>query len=124
NAEYGLFSRFMFYYMNIKPKWKHVFVSNNKIGLDEYYFQLGKEFLEHYKTLNNNPEIEIRLSVSQQEQFNVFFESLQTKYLNLQPEEYIATVRRLGLIAFRVMMLFTAFRIMEDGDVKPIKECE
>ena len=124
NAENGLFSRFMFYYMNIKPKWKNVFESNNKIGLDEYYFQLGKEFLELYKTLNNNPEIEIRLSVSQQEQFNVFFETLQTKYLNLQPEEYIATVRRLGLIAFRVMMLFTTFRIMEDGDVNPVKECE
>lgn len=124
NAENGLFSRFMFYYMNIKPKWKNVFESNYGTGLDEYYFQLGKEFLELYKTLNNNPEIEIRLTVSQQQQFNVFFESLQTKYLNIQPEEYMATVRRLGLIAFRLMMLFTAFRIMEDGDVNPTKECE
>lgn len=123
-AENGLFSRFMFYYMNIKPKWKNVFESNQKVGLDEYYFQLGKEFLELYKTLKNNPAIEIQLSASQQEQFNIFFDSLQTKYLNLQPEEYIATVRRLGLIAFRLMMLFTAFRIMEDGDVNPVKECE
>lgn len=124
NAENGLFSRFMFYYMNIKPKWKNVFASNHTTGLDEYYSQLGKEFLELYKTLKNNPEIEIRLTASQQAQFNVFFESLQTKYLNLQPEEYMATVRRLGLIAFRLMMLFTAFRIMEDGDVNPTKECE
>ena len=70
------------------------------------------------------PEIEIRLTTAQQEQFNTFFESLQTKYINLQPEEYIATIRRLGLIAFRIMMLFTAFRIMEDGDVNATKECE
>lgn len=124
NAENGLFSRFMFYYMNIKPKWKNVFESNHKTGLDEYYFQLGIEFLELYKTLKNNPEIEIRLTPSQQEQFHTFFESMQTKYLNLQPEEYMATVRRLGLIAFRLMMLFTAFRIMEDGDVNQVKECE
>lgn len=124
NAENGLFSRFMFYYMNIKPTWKNVFQNSNKVGLDDYYNQLGSEFLGLYKTLKNNPEIEIRLTTTQQQQFNAFFESLQTKYINLQPEEYIATIRRLGLIAFRVMMLFTAFRIMEDGDVNAIKECE
>ncbi|TDU40359.1 primase-like protein [Gelidibacter sediminis] len=124
NAENGLFSRFMFYYMNIKPTWKNVFSSNNNVGLDDYYSQLGNEFLGLYKTLKNNPEIEIRLSETQQQQFNTFFESLQTKYINLQPEEYIATIRRLGLIAFRLMMLFTAFRIMEDGDVNQVKECE
>lgn len=124
NAENGLFSRFMFYYMNIKPTWKNVFSSNNNVGLDDYYSQLGNEFLGLYKTLKNNPEIEIRLSETQQQQFNTFFESLQTKYINLQPEEYIATIRRLGLIAFRLMMLFTAFSIMEDGDVNQVKECE
>ena len=124
NAENGLFSRFMFYYMNIKPTWKNVFQNSNKLGLDDYYNQLGSEFLGLYKTLKNNPEIEIRLTTTQQQQFNTFFESLQTKYINLQPEEYIATIRRLGLIAFRIMMLFTAFRIMEDGDVNATKECE
>ena len=124
NAENGLFSRFMFYYMNIKPTWKNVFSSNNNVGLDDYYSQLGNEFLGLYKTLKNNPEIGIRLSKTQQQQFNTFFESLQTKYINLQPEEYIATIRRLGLIAFRLMMLFTAFRIMDDGDVNQVKECE
>ena len=124
NAENGLFSRFMFYYMNIKPTWKNVFQNSNKVGLDDYYNQLGSEFLELYKTLKNNPEIEIRLTTTQQQQFNTFFESLQTKYINLQPEGYIATIRRLGLIAFRIMMLFTAFRIMEDGDVNATKECE
>ena len=124
NAENGLFSRFMFYYMNIKPTWKNVFSSNNNVGLDDYYSQLGKVFLDLYKTLKNNPEIEIRLTTPQQQQFNTFFESLQTKYINLQPEEYIATIRRLGLIAFRLMMLFTAFRIMDDGDVNQVKECE
>lgn len=124
NAENGLFSRFMFYYMNIKPTWKNVFQSNFETGLDDYYSQLGIEFLELYKTLKNNPVIEVRLSVSQQELFNMFFDSLQTKYINLQPEEYIATIRRLGLIAFRLMMLFTVFRIMEDGDVNAVKECE
>ncbi|CAM1365431.1 DNA primase [Tenacibaculum soleae] len=124
NAENGLFSRFMFYYMNIKPIWKNVFNNSNKLNLDDYYNNLGLQFLELYKTLKNNAEIEIQLSTKQQQQFNTFFESLQTKYLNLQPEEYIATIRRLGLIAFRIMMVFSVFRIMEDGDVNNIRLCE
>lgn len=114
----------MFYYMNIKPTWKNVFQNNNNVNLDDYYTNLGNNFLELYKTLKNNPAIEVRLTLPQQNQFNTFFESLQTKYLNLQPEEYIATVRRLGLIAFRIMMIFSVFRIMEDGDVNSIKLCE
>jgi len=124
NAENGLFSRFMFYYMNIKPVWKDVFAKRDGIGLEEHYERLGKEFLNLYKTLENNPPIEVTLSEEQKERFNTFFAALQTKYINLQPEEYIATVRRLGLIAFRMAMLFTALRIMEDGDVNQTKECE
>ena len=124
NAENGLFSRFMFYYMNLKPKWKNVFQNNNGVDLDDYYSGLGNQFLELHKRLKNNPEIEVRLTESQQEEFNDFFASLQTKYINLQPEEYIATIRRLGLIAFRMMMILSVFRIMEDGDVNSLRFCE
>ncbi|UAB75624.1 DUF3987 domain-containing protein [Mesoflavibacter sp. SCSIO 43206] len=124
SAENGLFSRFMFYYMNIKPTWKNVFQTDTTNGLDEYYDQLGKEFFGLYKTLKNNPDIEVRLTIEQQQKFNVFFEKLQTKYLNLQPDDYIATVRRLGLIAFRIIMLFSVFRILEDGDVNQVRYCE
>jgi hypothetical protein len=124
SAENGLFSRFVFYYMNINPTWKNVFQTDTTNGLDEYYDQLGKEFFGLYKTLKNNPDIEVRLTTEQQQKFNVFFEKLQTKYLNLQPDDYIATVRRLGLIAFRIIMLFSVFRIMEDGDVNQVRYCE
>ncbi|MFL0351946.1 DUF3987 domain-containing protein [Xanthomarina sp. GH4-25] len=124
SAENGLFSRFMFYYMNIKPTWKNVFQTDTTNGLDEYYDQLGKEFFELYKTLKNNRPIEVRLTTEQQQKFNMFFEKLQTKYLNLQPDDYIATVRRLGLVSFRIMMLFSVFRIMEDGDVNQVRHCE
>lgn len=124
SAENGLFSRFMFYYMNIKPVWKDVFAKRAKVGLEEHYEALGKKFLDLYKNLKQNPPIEIQLSEEQQEKFNTFFSALQTKYINLQPEEYIATVRRLGLIAFRIAMLFTTLRIMEDGEVNSIRQCE
>lgn len=124
NAENGLFSRFMFYYMNITPIWKNVFEIQTENGLDDYYNALGSQFLEFYKALNNNPKIQITLSQNQQIQFNAFFSKIQTKYLNVQTDDYIATVRRMGLIAFRLMMLITTLRIMEDGDCSTTRECE
>jgi len=124
NAENGLFSRFMFYYMNIKPIWKNVFAQKTTSGLSDYYSSLGEEFLGFYKTLKNNPEIEVTLTDKQKDLFHTYFSNVQTKYLNVQSEEYIATVRRMGLIAFRMMMIFTALRIKEDGDVSQIRSCE
>jgi hypothetical protein len=124
NAENGLFSRFIFYYMNITPIWKNVFEIQTENGLDEYYNALGKEFLGFFKTLKNNPPIQVTFSVQQQMQFNEYFSKIQTKYLSIQSEDYIATVRRMGIIAYRIAMLFTALRIMEDGDVNPKRECE
>lgn len=124
NAENGLFSRFIFYYMNITPLWKNVFEIQTESGLDEYYNALGQVFLGFYKTLKNNPPIQVTFSSAQQIQFNDYFSKIQTKYLNIQSEDYIATVRRMGLIAYRIAMLFTALRIMEDGDVNKIRQCE
>lgn len=89
NAENGLFSRFMFYYMNIKPTWKNVFSSNNNVGLDDYYSQLGKVFLDLYKTLKNNPEIEIRLTTPQQQQFNTFLNPYRPNTSTYNPKSIL-----------------------------------
>ncbi|GGK53664.1 MULTISPECIES: DUF3987 domain-containing protein [Flavobacteriaceae] len=124
NAENGLFSRFIFYYMNITPIWKNVFEIQTENGLDEYYNALGTTFLGFYKTLKNNPPIQVTFSLQQQIKFNQYFSKIQTKYLNIQTEDYIATIRRMGIIAYRIAMLFTALRIMEDGDVNTKRECE
>tara|TARA_R100000306_G_C4381481_1_gene144939 strand:- start:10976 stop:12793 length:1818 start_codon:yes stop_codon:yes gene_type:complete len=124
NAENGLFSRFIFYYMNIKPEWKNVFASTTDNGLDDYFENLGGEFYELYKLLKSNGEFQFHLTVDQQENFNQFFSDIQGKYLNLQGMDYMATIRRLGLIAFRFCMLFSALRILETGDTSNKIICE
>lgn len=113
SAENGLFSRFIFYFMNVKPVWKNVFASTTDNGLDDYFENLGNQFYELYKLLKSNGEFQFHLTVDQQEQFNRFFSEIQGKYLNLQGLDYMATIRRLGLIAFRFCMLFSALRILE-----------
>jgi hypothetical protein len=118
NAENGLFSRFMFYVMNMKLIWKDVFASKTENGLDVHFEKLGNDFYSLYQTLQANPDVHFSLTPSQQLQFNQFFEKMQTLYVNIQEEEIISSVRRLGLIAFRIMMIFSALRIMEDGEIK------
>lgn len=117
NAENGLFSRFMFYVMNMKLIWKDVFASKTENGLDVHFEKLGNEFFGLYQTLQANPDVHFSLTPSQQLQFNQFFERMQTLYVNIQEEDIISSVRRLGLIAYRIMMIFSALRIMEDGEI-------
>ncbi|NPD86437.1 DUF3987 domain-containing protein [Lentimicrobium sp. L6] len=124
NAENGLFSRFIFYYMNINPVWKDVFAITSAKGLDDYFDELGNEFHELYKSLMANPEIQFCLSADQQSQFNDFFAHVQTKYIAIQGLDYMATVRRLGLVAFRMAMVLSVLRIFETGDLPEQIICE
>ncbi len=117
DAENGLFSRFIFYVMNMRLFWKNVFDSNTENGIDEHFEMLGKEFYTWYQTLQTAPEVHFSLTPSQQLLFNHFFEKNQILYANIQEEEIIASVRRLGLIAFRIMMIFSALRMMEEGEI-------
>lgn len=117
SAENGLFSRFMFYVMNMNLVWKDVFASKTENGLEEHFQALGNQFYNLYQTLQANPDVHFSLTANQQQQFNQYFEKIQTFYYTIQEEEIISTVRRLGLTAYRLMMIFSALRIMEDGEI-------
>lgn len=124
NAENGLFSRFIFYFMNIRPVWKNVFARQTDNGLDDYFEVLGNEFYELYKVNMREEPRQFDLTVDQEEKFNQFFEQIQDKYMNLKGLDYMATIRRLGLIAYRICMIFSSLRIMETGDTTKKMICE
>ncbi|MGE5447006.1 MAG: DUF3987 domain-containing protein [Bacteroidales bacterium] len=123
SVENGLASRFMFYFMNIKPVWKNVFAYSNDIGLEAHFNQLGKDFYSLYSSLIDKDPMVFKLTEEQQQEFNTCFAQMQDKYLVLQGLDYMAIIRRLGLIAFRVMMVLTAMRIPETGDYSVKQEC-
>ncbi len=116
SAENGLFSRFLFYKIEMNPKWKDVFDKSVGGGLDNYFETLGLEFHEFYNRLNEGSEICFKMTPSQEVEFNKFFEKINAEYFELLGEEYIATVRRLGLSAFRLCMIISALRLMETRD--------
>lgn len=123
SIENGLFSRFIFYHMTLRRVWKDVFAANGHKNLEAYFDQLGQEFLPLYKALNAKPEIEFSLSAPQQLQFNAFFTRMQDEYVDLQGINYIGTIRRLGLIAYRLAMTLTGLRILESDDFSPQQVC-
>lgn len=114
NAENGLFSRFIFYYMNILPVWKDVFAGDDSQTLDDYFRHLGNQFFDFYTTLQNQSQpSRFCLTATQQQAFNAYFSQAQNQYLYLCGVDYLATVRRLGLITFRIAMILTTLRMME-----------
>lgn len=53
DAENGLFSRFIFYYMNVRLEWLNVFADNEET-LDQHFEQLGKQFFDLYNILKGS----------------------------------------------------------------------
>ncbi len=123
NAENGLFSRFIFYFMNIKPVWKDVFANSGDQTLDLYFKDLGEYFHCFHNQLKQQQEMRFSLTVLQQEQFNAYFAQAQIQFLALYGDDYIATVRRLGLITFRIAMIFTVLRLMESQHFTTLLIC-
>ena len=123
DAENGLFSRFIFYNMNLRLEWRDVF-SQSTDTLDDYFIRLGFQFFEFYQKLQQAEPIRFSLSASQQAQFNQFFGDVQLEYANLFGTDIIASVRRLGLISFRLAMILTALRLMDGNDISPVIVCD
>lgn len=120
DAENGLFSRFMFYFLDIHPEWKDVFERFSDSSHDEYFGGLGEKFYEFYKQLTTDLEIEFVLTVDQQNIFNNRFAEWQNHFQQLLGIDYLATVRRLGLITFRMAMIFSTLRLLDTGEL-PLK---
>ena len=116
DAENGLASRFMYYHLRMKLEWKNVFEFSNGSNLDEFFAELGMDFFRFYQELQHNNSIQFRLTEFQQKELNNTFELKQKQIASLYGEEVVAVVRRMGLITFRIAMIFSAIRALENGE--------
>lgn len=123
DAENGLFSRFMFYYMNVRLEWLNVFADSDNHTLDWHFQQLGERFYQLYTALQASQPIRFCLSSQQENEFNAFFGSIQQQYTALFGLDIVASVRRLGLITFRLAMILSTIRLDDNGDFSPTLVC-
>lgn len=123
SAENGLFSRFLFYHIPLQLVWKDVFAQRMDKPLDDYFQKLGTEFFEFYTLLKSSSPVVFRTTSEQNAKFNAFFEEAQLYYAAFFGEDLIPSVRRMGLATFRIAMVLTSLRIMEDGAFGSDLEC-
>ena len=123
DAENGLFSRFIFYFLDLRLVWNDVFSTHSDTTLDEHFQRLGQEFHDFHTILEKSNDIRFSLTPSQAADFNERFSAWQTEYSDRCGDEFVASVRRLGLITFRLAMILSAFRIMEDGIIGDRPTC-
>lgn len=67
--------------------------------------------------------IRVELTSSQMFRFNTNFSTIQTRQLDSYGEYIVASVRRLGLSTFRIILIFTALRILETDDLSSPLTC-
>jgi len=113
DSENGLFSRFLFYYINLQPVWKNVFAGNENAPLEYQFDRIASDFQTLFHHLQQQPQrLRFALSTQQQEQFNAYFDSTQQQYHSQFGDSFIGTVRRLGLSTFRISMILTTLRLI------------
>ena len=115
DAENGLFSRFLFYRLPANIAWEDPLAGDDKQTLDDYFRDLGTEFYDFYTLLTAAQPIRFHVTQEQAEQFNKWFSEIQLRYSAAFGNAIIGSVRRLGLATFRIAMVFSILRIMDDG---------
>ena len=115
DTENGLFSRFVFYRLPTRITWHNVFAKSGKGNINQYFTNLGTEFFDFYTELKNAPDIVFSFTEDQQDKFNAIFEELQYDSVLRCNVDIVSSVRRLGLVTFRIAMIFSVLRMMEDG---------
>ena len=112
NAENGLFSRFIFYSMQTELVWRDMFPTIDGATADERFRQIGKDFYTFLKDFPKD-DVQFTLSYTQKQRFNDFFDETQRSYAYSFGDDIVASVRRLGLILFRIAMILSVLRLMD-----------
>ena len=123
DTENGLFSRFIFYYVDFKLTWLNVFASSTEESIDDIFDSIGNRILDLYQNLNNNEEVRFSLTSRQKEAFNAYFQDAQLYYHSKLGDDFIASVRRMGLITYRIAMVLSIIRMIDEDDFPALLYC-
>lgn len=111
NTENGLFSRFAMYRLPMREEWRDVFAKKNYETEKEYNI-LGNRFYALYDKLRSVTQpIIFSFTDEQCKRFNEFFDNKQSYLYEIFGGDIMASVRRLGLITFRMAMTMSVLRL-------------
>jgi len=120
--ENGLFSRFCFYSFPLKLEWKNVF-THTEVDIEQTLRYISEKSFALYTNLEKNQGVYFDLSSKQKQTLNECFETWQKELFLLCGREIIPTIRRLGLITFRISMILTCARFEKELHHLEIIKC-
>ncbi len=125
DAENGLFSRFIFYCLDTPIVWKRIFGdTSSTVTLDERFRQLGADYYELFQILDAKSEyLNFSFTPEQGKDFDDTFARWQEDCLADCGEDFVASLRRLGVVMFRLAMCLSVLRLAEDGDFESDITC-
>ena len=110
----GLANRYLYYCLKGGHEWRSPFAGCGT-PLEDRIFEVGKKYLPLYHALQQRSEhpIQFTLTREQEARFDDHFKQLLPEQMGLYGKDFDAFVYRLGLSAFRMMMVFTVLRCFE-----------
>ena len=121
--ENGLFSRFLYYELKQNNEFANVF-DDRKANYSVLFNEAGKEFQKIYDILEPlQKPLFFSLSYEQQKTFIKLFNIKKADLIKSTDVTMAGTANRLGVIAFRLMMIFTTLRAFESGKLKDTIVC-
>ncbi len=117
SAEDGLFSRFIFYTFKVEEQlWRDVSPFGNPINLNEHFTNLSSQVFSMVQFFEQSNTI-IKLTRDQWLTINEVGQKWLTEITIFTSEEAGSVAKRLGVILYRLAMIFTALRKFENGEV-------
>ena len=113
DTENGLFSRFAFYSFPAVPVFRNVFRDTGH-SAETVFTDLGRLIYEYRnQLLTLDFAIEWQLSKKDQEDFHHYFQKTMRMLYDEVGEQSLASIKRLGLILYRIAMILATLRMLE-----------
>ncbi|EMY3583312.1 DUF3987 domain-containing protein [Flavobacterium psychrophilum] len=109
SAEDGLFSRFVFYVFKTNSKWIDPSPYGSRVNLTDHFAKLSNVVYEMVLYLDSG-KTKIHLTKEQWDKFNPTFSEYLNQISAFVSEDAQSIVKRLGLVLYRMCMIFTSIR--------------
>lgn len=119
----GLFSRFMIYSFDEISDFKDVFATKSR-NIKEVFQKEGEDIYKLYsKLMNLKHPIEFRFDEIQQRRFLNTFGTIREDIIEKHSQSFLSNMNRHGLILFRVAMILTVLRNIDNIENQSVLVC-
>ena len=115
SAEDGLFSRFIFYVFKTEAVWLDPSPKGNPVNLTDYFKKQSNQVYKMVQFFERESMI-LHLTDDQWDKFNPTFSAYLEQISTFVSDDAQSIVKRLGIILYRICMIFTAIRKFDIND--------